>query len=174
MHPHSTEVAVLHNYELVFDHPGIPLMEPAFANVKPKEGSKVYGVLYHMSKKEIEILNRMEGGGAYHNLELEVEGRISGKVIAHVYWSDNTGITHLKPSRRYLNLLIDGAKENNLPAEYIETLQKHEVCRHYPIISSSTSIIMPILNKVFVRFHIKAPFQRWKRKQHQKVLKYTS
>lgn len=171
MHPTSEESAVLHGYKLVFDHPGLPIFEPAFANVQMDQQSTVCGVLYHMTRIEMEKLCKLEGGGAYQNLELEVIGAKSGPQTAHVFWTPNTGITHLKPSRRYLDILICGAKEHHLPDEWVTHLQATPTSRYYPILSPSMKIVMPILGQLFKR-GLATPFLAWKEKQHQKARLY--
>ena len=173
MHPLSSEPAELKGYRLVFDHPGIPLLEPSFANVEKHDDSKIYGVLYHMTRDEMNLLNKMEGGGAYQNLDLEVVGKESGLKIAHVYWTENTGITHLKPSRRYINVLLEGAKEHNLPPELIQLLQNQPTSPHYPILSPGMKVIMPLLNRLF-KLGLGTPFQGWRERQHTKAIKYNS
>jgi hypothetical protein len=173
MHPLSSEPAELNGYRLVFDHPGIPLVEPSFANVEKREGSKIYGVLYHMTRNEMALLNKMEGGGAYQNLDLEVLGTQSGLKIAHVYWTENTGITHLKPSRRYINVLLEGAKEHNLPKEWIEFLENQPTSPYYPILSPAMKGVMPLLNRLF-KLGLGTPFQGWRERQHKKEVRYNS
>jgi len=167
MRPTSSESAELSGYKLVFDHPGIPLLEPSFANVQQSHGNKVHGVLYHLTKSDMDLLKKLEGG-AYKNLELDVVGKISGHTTAHVFWTPNTGITHLRPSRRYMNILIQGAREHKLPAEWIHFLKEHPQSPYYPILSSGMKIVMPLLNKLF-KLGMGTPFKKWKEKQHRKA-----
>jgi hypothetical protein len=168
MHPTSGEPATLPDYELVFDHPGMPLVEPVFANVKPTKGKHVCGVLYHMTREEMSTLNKTEGGGAYQNLELKVEGTQSGRVVAHVFWSPNTGITHLKPSRRYIDVLVAGAKEHGLSHGWDRFLQNHVTSPHYFILPHLMRVVMPILFMLY-KLGMKRPFRKWREKQHQKT-----
>ena len=173
MRPRSSEPAELNGYRLVFDHPGIPLIEPSFANVEKHDSSKIYGVLYHMTQNEISILNKMEGGGEYQNLNLEVLGTRSGLKTAHVFWSENTGIKHLRPSKRYMNILLEGAVEHSLPKEWLQFLENQPTSPHYPILSPAMKRIMPVLNKLF-KIGLGIPFKRWKEKQHKKAMKHNS
>jgi gamma-glutamylcyclotransferase len=173
MHPTSVEPAQLHGYKLVFDHPGLPVVEPAFANVEEDANSTIHGVLYHMTRNEMALLNKMEGGGAYKNLELEVIGAKSGPQTAHVFWSPNTGITHLNPSRRYMQVLIEGAREQGLPDTWIAHLVLTPTSRHYPVLSPGMKFVMPLLNQLFKR-GLATPFLGWKEKQHQKARVYNA
>lgn len=118
--PLSAEVATLQGHELRFSHPGPPLIEPAFASVDPCPEARVYGVLYQISEAELRWLDRLEG--RYQKKLLEVTGDRTGKVSARVYQTP-TPVAGKRPSVRYLRLLLDGAKENKLPAEYISWLE---------------------------------------------------
>lgn len=168
MHPVSSESAELRGYELVFDHPGLPLLEPSFANIKPSKDNSVFGVLYNMTRREMNMLNTLEGGGAYQNLELEVIGENGARRVAHVFWTPNTGITHLFPSKRYISVLVTGAKEHNLPHEWIRFLQSHSTSPHYFLLSHAMKIMMPTLN-ILYRLGFKRPFENWREKQHKKA-----
>lgn len=119
--PFSSEAAVLSGFRLVFDQPGIPFVEPAFASVLPSTASVVHGVLYRLDPQSFVKLDRVEGR-PYRLRSLEVHGAELGTVRAAVYQTRNPG-RERRPSARYLKLLCDGAREHGLPAEYVRTLE---------------------------------------------------
>ena len=69
--------------------------------------------------------NELEGGGRFYkavmtNLEL-YDGRV---VQGQIYTRDKEKLDNLGlPSKRYLNLIINGAKEAGLNAEYVAKLE---------------------------------------------------
>jgi len=115
---------VLPGYELVFSVPGLPYVEPAFAAVRPtREGAverftkETHGVMYTITSDEWEYLLSTEG--SYDVVDVTCvayDGReITGRTLTHVELS-NFG-TQL-PSKRYLQLLRDGAQHWNLNEEW--------------------------------------------------------
>jgi len=57
----SSTAAVLPNYELAFDIPGNPLLEPSAASVRPQTNAVVHGVLYELSEEDFGRLGASEG-----------------------------------------------------------------------------------------------------------------
>lgn len=119
----SREPARLRGYRLVFDMAGVPWVEPAFASVESDPEHDVYGVLYQLPPAQLERVGSYEGGG-YSVIEVDVEGERSGTKRARAYQTRHP--THgLCPSRRYLRVLCEGARENRLPPSYISELGSH-------------------------------------------------
>src|SRR5215469_10554444 len=123
MEPLETRVAVLDDFELRFDLPVGP-GERGVANVVPSRGNQVWGVLYLLTHREAERLDRTEGvpHGAYGRLAIEVRDTSGTRVGAFTYHSGR-GQAGRKPSRRYLGLLVSGAVQHGLPAQYVARLQ---------------------------------------------------
>ena len=128
----SREPARLRGYRLVFDLAGIPWVEPAFASIVPDPEHDVYGVLYRLTPDQLDRVNSYEGPG-YSFIEVEVEGERSGIQRSSTYQSRRR-TSGLRPSRRYLRVLTDGARENDLPASYIREIDAHP-CVHVPVLS---------------------------------------
>lgn len=117
-------------------------MEPAFADIeKLCEGDntpEVQGVCHLITKEEWEGIVATEGGGGvieqgYHTVHVEpVPLRDDHTPIKAVSLSVGAiaplkfnGDLHL-PSRRYLNLLAEGAKHYQLEPAYVDWLESHE------------------------------------------------
>jgi hypothetical protein len=128
----SREPARLRGHRLVFDLAGIPLVEPAFASIVPDSERDVYGVLYRLAPDQLDRVNRYEGSG-YMIIEVEVEGERSGAQRANTYQTKRP-VSGLRPSRRYLRVLCEGARENDLPPPYIRELEAHPSV-HVPVLS---------------------------------------
>ena len=135
MKPTASAPCVLPGYELVFSVPGLPYVEPAFAAVRQARDGAVarfeketHGVMYTITPDEWEYLLRTEG--SYDVIDVTCttyDGReITGRTLTHVELS-NFG-TQL-PSKRYIQLLRDGAKHWKLNDEwrqYLDGLEAYE------------------------------------------------
>jgi hypothetical protein len=123
MQPLATRIGVLHDFALCFDLPVGP-GERGVANVAPRAGDQVWGALYQLTDADAERLDLSEGvpRGFYRRLEVAVITPDAAKVAAFTYRSEFSR-PERKPSRRYLGLLLAGAREHGLPADYVERLR---------------------------------------------------
>ncbi len=123
MRPRDARVALLDGFELRFDLPVGP-GERAVANVAPLAGQAVWGVAYLLTHSDAERLDRTEGvpQGGYARLTVEVRAEAGESLAAFTYHSSR-GVTGRKPSRRYLGLILTGARHHGLPAEYVAKLR---------------------------------------------------
>ena len=123
MRPAETRVAVLEDFELRFDLPVGP-GERGVANVVARAGERVWGALYLLTVPEAERLDRTEGvhHGAYTRLEVApLTG--DGAALAAFTYTSSRSREGRKPSRRYLGLLLAGARHHGLPDEWIARLR---------------------------------------------------
>jgi len=122
MQPLETRIGVLRDFELRFDLPVGP-GERGVANVAASPGADVWGALYRLSHADAERLDRTEGvdRGFYHRLEVEVQTH-DGILLAAFTYRSPFSREGRKPSRRYLDLLLTGARELGLPEAYVERL----------------------------------------------------
>ena len=123
MQPLATAIGRLPDFALCFDLPIGP-GERGVANVMPRPGDHVWGALYQLTHVDAERLDRTEGvdKGVYRRLEVEVHLPDGGRVAAFTYRSEICR-PERKPSRRYMGLLLAGARELALPAEWVERLR---------------------------------------------------
>ncbi len=126
MQPLETRVARLDGWELRFDLPVGP-GERAVANVAEVGDARVVGVAYRIEPREAARLDRTEGvhRGAYRRVGISLstsEGLIEG----FTYHSPR-GVPGRKPSRRYMGLLLTGARHHGLPPEYVAWLRGFEL-----------------------------------------------
>ncbi len=170
MKPTKIERAVLKEYKLVFNQPGIPWLEPSFANIEEAPGEYIEGVLYEITGEEMVRLDKSEGNGAYDIVTSNVEGEVSGTVEAHTFATKNVS-AGLHPSLRYMNLLINGAQEHGLSPEWIQMLREApfssgQVSRHL-------SPVIMFVNRTFLRLGLPHPFRWWKRYHIAKAKRQT-
>ena len=115
--------AVLPNWEVQFNffsqtyHGGVTGIEPAVAKL-------VRGVLYEINNEELLHLDSIEGipEGIYYRQTMYVVSESGEAVKAATYRTTNPR-GPFKPTKRYLGLMIKGAKENGLDSEYIKGLE---------------------------------------------------
>ena len=128
----SREPARLRGYRLAFDLAGVPWVEPAFASIVADPEHDVFGVLYQLTPEQLGRIDSYEGRG-YSVIEVEVEGKRSGTKRSRTYQTKHPTLG-LRPSRRYLRILCEAARENALPPSYLRELRAHPSV-HVPVLS---------------------------------------
>ena len=90
------------------------------------EADEVYGVLFRIPKSEEKKLDEFEGlGKGYEKKPIPVTTIEEGKDTAVMYCAtDEAKDPNKKPYVWYLNQVIEGAKENCLPDDYIAKIRK--------------------------------------------------
>lgn len=136
----DVQLSTLNDYRLVFNVPGLP-PEPAFANIESAKGHAVKGVLYTLGKSNFQRLALSEGcvldngipsflrgpaslisGARLHEVNVTLE---NGKTTrATTFWWKTRLLPPmakriLKPSRRYVQCAIDGARYRGMDRKYI-------------------------------------------------------
>ena len=120
--PSACVVCRLDGFELLFNQPGLPILEPSFANIAPAPSSSVHGVAYRLTPEQLATLDVLEGGGAYAHLEVELITQVGERLMAKTYAARETR-QGLLPSRRYMKLIIAGGRAQGLPDAWIESLE---------------------------------------------------
>jgi cation transport regulator ChaC len=117
----------LDGYHLRFNLPVGP-GERGVANIEPAPGTSICGALYLLSCTDCERLDRSEGVpfGAYRRIAIEVRLEDGTRRAAFTYQSSATREGR-KPSARYLNLLLAGARQRGLPDDYVRWLETFEL-----------------------------------------------
>jgi len=95
--------------------------------VIPEVGSDVWGVLYELQFYDCDQLDayedaRLDGTGAYFHYPVDVIDGERKIIDAMIYKKDTLGEAK-PPSTEYLNFILQGAKEQGLPDEYIKLLE---------------------------------------------------
>lgn len=120
--PAEEKVARLDNYELNFEK--VARGGTGTGNLVPAAGKVVYGVLYRVTEQQLKVLDRFEGVPEhYRRSEVTVTDAEGNKIAAQVYLARKVR-RGLKPDRLYLQRIVQGAEEHNLPADYIQQLKR--------------------------------------------------
>ena len=95
------------------------------ANVLTKNGSSVWGAVWSVSRDEIAAMHRQEPG--YNSEEVNIVCADDETIHCHIYVHPNNppfDPSVDRPSPQYLQCIIDGARECDLPESYIAELEK--------------------------------------------------
>jgi len=91
------------------------------SNLIDSTGDIVWGVLYEIDRAELNRLDRVESG--YTRMILEVITDQDSSVKTYVYVSSEL-IDDARPYDLYKKLVIEGAREHQLPASYVKYLEQ--------------------------------------------------
>jgi cation transport regulator ChaC len=123
----ASHPAVATDWVLTFDTLGNPFSEPSYCNIRPWKGKVCHGVVHKITLRQWECLTKTEGGGGVKGL-----GYQPGKVTVKTYGGETVeALAFVEapssnfsdfPSKRYLDIVKQGATENKLEDNYLEFL----------------------------------------------------
>ena len=113
-------------WRLVLDKPGLIPTDSAFANIIPDAAAEVWGVLYQIDDNDLGHLDLTEGVliGNYARIEIPVLASSEDPPLSAFTLVSDRRAPGLQPSTRYMGLLIAGAEEHGLPADYVGFLRR--------------------------------------------------
>jgi hypothetical protein len=120
--PLQVQKVILRDYKIIFNIKGY-FFDPWYANIIPSKGDNVEGVMYKINKSDFDTLTLYEIG--YNILEVSVH-LVSDIYINALTFNNNNLIHDNKPSKRYLQLIVDGAVIHQLGNNYIKYLQNRQ------------------------------------------------
>jgi len=120
-------------WRLAIDKPSLLGSGEGMATIVVDPQCEVWGVLYDITASDFEHLELTEGVRIdhYRRTEIVVEPLVTGEAAAEpsvpalTVTSDERNPS-LRPTRRYMRLLVSGAQEHGLPATWIERLRSIE------------------------------------------------
>lgn len=123
--------AIIENYILVFTRRSVKWCNMGVADLKYQKGKKTYGVLFKINDLALEQLDKNEGykerrakeKNSYNRLD-DVKVRLVSSQVEYktrCYFA-NPEAEFIQPSRAYLDILMKGAEENELPREAKEMI----------------------------------------------------
>ena len=121
----------------------------AMATIVADAGAQVWGVLYEITADDLEHLELTEGVriGHYDRTAIDVQTTIdwsgaASRMVEAVTLTSDVEESLLRPTSRYMELLLAGAAEHGLPKEWIETLGRIETDPE----SEEAAAIRPLLD----------------------------
>ena len=156
-------------WRLVFDKPRLLASTSSVANIVPEDSAAVIGVAFEIPADDHAHVELTEGVaiGNYRRVEVGVEplatlgsaqDRTSTRAAAGAAGADAAPATALslaserrapglRPSRRYMGLVLGGAIEQGLPEDWIAFLRGIETCEE----SEAERALRPMLDALFKR-----------------------
>jgi hypothetical protein len=124
--PLASRRAWIDGYRLCFNIPVGP-GERGVANLAAEASERTHGVAHLLTVDDATILDRTEGvgGGLYFREPVDIvtdEGIVAGFTYRSTVTSEGR-----KPSARYLDILLHGARLHGLPDEYVALLEAFEL-----------------------------------------------
>jgi len=114
-------------WRVVFDKPPLFSIGEAFANIVPEPDATALGVAFEVGADDLAQIERSEGVsfGNYRRVELAVDplAPCDDAPASAMSLASERRDPSLLPSTRYMALVIAGALEHGLPAEYLDTLR---------------------------------------------------
>ncbi len=123
MAPEEWRVGRIPGYRLRFNLEGQPRGRSAPANIEADVEAEVWGVLYHITRRDLVWLDMTEGvpGRGYRHLWVDAEDA-DGNAVSCVAYLARGKAEDGRPSERYLTLIRDGARDHGLPEYWLEHL----------------------------------------------------
>ena len=137
--PSQSKPCKLNNFKLIMNMEGPNFLEPSFANIIRNRKESLEGILHKITKKEFKQIINSEGED-YEVTDILVDVNtktIKAKTL--IYKTNNK--TNIPPSKRYMKILINAAKNNGLSQGYVQKL-KEQPCVYFPVLSEIFSIFI--------------------------------
>jgi hypothetical protein len=110
-------------WALKFNKPSFK-SDDGLANLAKEPSDSVFGVLYELTRKQIEMLDGYYGG--YQREDLQVTPLSGGSPVNASAWVARRTKSSLRPSKESLALTKKGAEENGAPQAFLDMLSKME------------------------------------------------
>lgn len=107
----------LNNYQFCFNHR--QLNGQTRANIIPKDGMYVLGVVYVIDEKYLNVLFQTEPQYRLVDLDIQLIDSDNTIIKAKTFLTDSITSEHLIPSNDYLQTILTGAHELKLSEDYI-------------------------------------------------------
>ena len=116
--------AILPNYEVQFNFLS-KNYSGGVTGVEPAPGKIAHGVLYDVIEDDLLKLDKIEGvpQGIYFRQKILVVDEL-GKIVEAETYRTTEPKGPFNPKRRYLRLMLKGAKQHCLDPDYIKKLEK--------------------------------------------------
>ncbi|MCB9655248.1 MAG: gamma-glutamylcyclotransferase [Deltaproteobacteria bacterium] len=119
--------AIASGYSLVFNKPNMKVKVEGLPNLKTNEEGKVFGMVFELSRRQLEDLSGYFGG--YEPKEIKVTLEIGGEnrdetVLAFIARRTKSD---LKPTATSIELTRKAMEENGAAGSFIEALKTFEV-----------------------------------------------
>ena len=119
--------ATLDDHELVFNKPNMKNRAEGLPNVAPAEGRSVFGVVFDLKPKQLELLEGFFGGYEQRSLAVNFGGDEDKVTKRTKVWIARRTKSGLKPSKSSIETTLQGMEENGAADMFKEALKEFEV-----------------------------------------------
>ena len=116
-------IGVINDHKLVFNRKGT-YRPGGVASVEPKDGERVYGIIWKIDLDDLFGLDETEDPNAYKRITMTCHDMRGEKYDCQVYQAFPQGV--FEPDQNYLQQVIDAAGSANLPEDYISFLRSFQ------------------------------------------------
>ena len=88
------------------------------ADVVPCKGSFVDGVLWSITDQDLDHLDQLEGYPTYYD-RAQVRVSQGSRIVLALCYSMQPGRSDSAPSDSYMNMVLEGYKQHNVPTEHL-------------------------------------------------------
>ncbi len=136
-------------WQLVLDKPPVVSIGHGFANIVPDPQAEVLGVLFELSDEDFAHVELTEGVriGNYDVVEIDAWPLAASAAVRARSLMSARRDPSLRPSVRYMTLLIEGASEHGLPEEYVATLRAIDAVEE----SEDAAALRPFIDRAMRR-----------------------
>lgn len=148
--PRRAVPAYLEGWRLVFDKPPlVPMGRQGMGNVLEDPDAGVYGVAYEVSAGDLAHIDLTEGVliDNYRRVAVRVATLAGDDVLDAFTLTSPLRDPALRPSRRYMALLVEGATEHGLPETYCAWLRSIPAVEETPESTAARAMIDRALKK---------------------------
>jgi len=117
--------ASLHGFELTFPRRSKRWGGGGVAGLIEAPAATVHGVVYEISRQDLEMLDSYEGAdtGRYVRREVDVRSEAGTLLRAFTYFALPEDGWPFAPDPRYIATMLEGARRHGLPAPFIHDLE---------------------------------------------------
>jgi gamma-glutamylcyclotransferase len=115
--------AILEHHRLVFPRHS-ESWNGGVAGIEPEQGGSVHGAIYKLQQSDLDALDDYEGiaDGQYTRNVVQVISPDGSAIKVITYFACRENKTEVAPSRKYLETILEGARDHQLPTEWIDWL----------------------------------------------------
>lgn len=119
--------AVLYGYEICFPRKSSSRQGKGVASICENSRSYIEGVLFELTSSDLDRLDELEGvPHSYTRKPIKVLLNDGREIIGETYFANSMEGNPFRPSKKYMEIIIQGAIENELSKDYIEKLKQIE------------------------------------------------
>ena len=120
---YRSEKGILHDYEICFSTKA-DNWKKALIDLNENKGHRLEGVVYEIDRQALSLFDDIEGisEGKHHRIDVPVENAQGAVERAFTYICPlKEG--YFKPSKEYVDLIVEGAQINTLSDEHVEYIR---------------------------------------------------